>query len=250
MRHVSRYEAVRLRLKNGEFSQRLPVLLRRTIVRRGLPDPFANTIPLEGGKVNDFIFIHVPKTAGTSISTFFGVEAKHIPLSRYYLTDPARAAGTLKVAFTRDPLERLHSAFNYLKAQIGANNSLDVRWATQHLARFPDFASFVEALGDRRQNRPLLAWPHFRPQTIWLVDRPGGDIQIDFLGKFQTLSEDITRLSKKLGVGIELEHLRKPAQPRGAITGLEDHHLAIVQEIYRDDYLRLGYQNYERRGNE
>jgi hypothetical protein len=250
MRYLSRYEAVRLQFKSEEFGERLPVFLRRTLVKRGLPDPFANTIPLEGGKVQDFIFIHVPKTAGTSIATFFRVKAKHIPLSRYYLADPARAAGTFKVAFTRDPLERLHSAFNYLRSSIGENNSLDVRWATQHLAGFPDFPAFIEALGDRRQNRPLLAWRHFLPQTVWLVDRPGGDIQIDFLGKFQTLSEDIVRLSKRLGVGIELEHLRKPRRPRGVIAGLQDHHLAIVQEVYRNDYLQLGYQSYGRNGNE
>lgn len=241
MSHLNRYEVVKLGFRGAEFSSNLPLVFQKVMARRFLPDPYANEIKLKAGRLESFIFIHVPKTAGTSVAEFFGTKARHVPLSRYYARDRDRADKSFKVAIVRDPLDRLHSAFNYLHSAIGLNDSFDVRWASIHLKRFSNFSDFVEALGDPHQNKPLLNYIHFRPQISWILNRPGGDINIDMLCRFEKLDEDIASLSAKLGVEIKLKHTRKPQRPKEKITSISEDCQEIVKDLYQKDYKMLGY---------
>lgn len=239
MSRVKYLERARLEAKKTEFSS-LPDIIRRFLVGHFLPDPFERVVPTSGqGCKADFIFIHVPKTAGSSISSFFSVEPLHIPLSRYFAADYARAKNTYKVAFVRDPIERLHSAFNYLNSHIGINNSLDVRWSEDNLSKYDSFSDFLDHLEDPKLARSLMSWTHFRPQTDWIVERPGGEIHVDFLGRFENLQQDIKALGDMFGVEISLPHLRTPKRPREA-TSIERRHRETIWKLYSSDYERLG----------
>lgn len=182
---VTRREKIRLSLKGFEFKGALPDQARRIAVRNLLPDPFEQVIRV-GGYFNEIIFLHVPKTAGTSFFKHFNRKALHIPLSRYYAANEERANNTPKIAFVRDPAERLHSAYNYLYSQIGANRSLDVRWAEETLSPYPTFQDFLVGLKNKQLRKRILKWTHFRPQSSWIKESPGGGYFRGFLGALRT----------------------------------------------------------------
>ena len=237
---VTLQEKSRLILKDFEFKRTLPDQARRIAVQHLLSDPFEHVIQV-GGHFKEIIFIHVPKTAGTSFFRSFDRKALHIPLSRYYAADKERAKNTPKIAFVRDPKERLHSAYNYLYSQIGANRSLDVRWAEEVLSPYPTFQDFLVGLQNRRFRRRILRWTHFRPQVSWIKERPGGGAAIDFLGRFEQLEDDTKELENYLGISVELPHARKPRRPRENLEIPEKLEMAI-RDIYWEDYNVLGYE--------
>ncbi|MCC5796454.1 MAG: sulfotransferase family 2 domain-containing protein [Methylophaga sp.] len=70
---------------------------------------------------NKFIFIHVPKAAGTSLKTALNLsfrDAGHLPLTYYEHLHPEEYREFYKFAFVRNPWSRLLSAYNYMSQRI------------------------------------------------------------------------------------------------------------------------------------
>lgn len=79
------------------------------------------------------IFIHIPKTAGTSVAlTLFGHGSRHVPWFRYQQANPVKYRRYFKFAFVRNPWDRLVSSYFYL--QKGGMSEADVRWAAENLS--------------------------------------------------------------------------------------------------------------------
>ncbi len=174
------------------------------------------------------IFIHIPKTAGTSIEKKLGLfeevdrdvqdhrtfrelepfSITHLasifqPADPYFLKrirnnlrrDPAptrRDYGEFfKFSFVRNPWARAFSWYRNVMRD-------DYHLKTLGLNK------------DCSLNRFLLESPNqwaLRPQMHWLKDSKGG-ISLDFVGKFETLSEDFQFVAKKIGLDDwELPHL-------------------------------------------
>ena len=65
---------------------------------------------------NQAIFIHLPKTAGTSISKALGlVTSRHVPAEDYYVSNPNKFSRFFKFAFVRNPHVRLLSSHTFLR---------------------------------------------------------------------------------------------------------------------------------------
>lgn len=231
-------EKLRLRLKDLEF--RSPTLAtNRQLVRLVVSgDPFLQS--LQGSDGKEIIFIHVPKTAGTSIATMLGRKALHIPLSRYYTWNRDRAGAAWKFAVVRDPAERLHSAYNYLYFSIGANESLDVRWSTEVLSRIKSFEDFLDLMFDASFKTRIMRWTHFRPQLHWMRPEPKQEIAIDRVLRFEALDKGIEELSQQLGQTLTLPHLRMPRRER-LTKPLSDRHHELIRRLYWEDYEAFGY---------
>ncbi|SFQ62840.1 Sulfotransferase family protein [Roseivivax halotolerans] len=242
MSGLSGSERLRLRLKQLEHLRALRKA-NAFYVRRFLPNPFEQVLSPAGMANREFIFIHVPKTAGTSITKAFEKKALHIPLARYYAVDPERADATLKVAVCRDPAERLHSAFNYHHSSIGVNASADVRWAEETLGQYAGFKEFLEDLQDAKRRRKFMMWPHYRPQIDWLVSEPGGPVSIDLLGRFEELPDFLSTLSHNVGQPISIGHDRKPRMERKSLQ-LDAGQKALIADMYGADYEYFGYRAY------
>lgn len=219
--------------KSAEFRPLHP-LLRKTVVKL-LRDPWE-----QAGVAGDVIFIHIPKTAGTSICDAIGQNALHIPLSRFAAYNPERFAACKKAAFVRNPWSRLSSAFNYLHSAIGLNASADVRWATRHLSEYKDFEQFVLALEREKIRNDILSYIHFRPQFAWLQNPDGDQFDMDFIGRFENLENDVDRLSCLLNKSLTLNHLRKPQRQHQPVAW-SDQMVAIVGRIYAQDVAQFDY---------
>ena len=236
-RRLTLREEMRLRLRDWEHRP-LPAGLRAGLVRRLTPDPFEERSAV-GPDGRTLVFVHVPKTGGTSLADALGIRSGHVPVSRFRAHDAARFADAFSFAFVRNPWDRLYSSYNYLRTAVGVNASPDVRWAESNLMQYGDFEGFVLALKELDYRRRIMLWPHFRPMRDWICI-PGHDKpEVDFVGRFETLNDDLATLCAELGLSVDLPHNRKPqAYLEKRFT---PEMIDVIGDIYKCDRDTFGY---------
>jgi hypothetical protein len=181
------------------------------------------------------IFLHVPKTAGSSIArVLFGEESRHVPYFEYERANPHKFRSYFKFAFVRNPWDRLVSTWSFLRA--GGMNEVDRAWAAQHLAAYPSFDEFVRrGLGEES----IMRFPHFRPQTYYVADRNGG--VTDFLGRYESLTVDFAEVARRLGKSGPLPMHNKSEHAHFS-TYYHPETRDIVGRIYARDAELFGYR--------
>jgi hypothetical protein len=216
----------------------VPQRLKRAILPAFLP---GRTPFVEANHRHRAIFIHIPKTAGTSIHGALGnPERKHAPLSRYAAYDPERTAAYFKFAFVRNPWDRFLSAYSYLRGYEGNPASEEGAWSLRHIAPHGDFEGFVRALQKPLVRLAVMSHTLFLPQHLWL-DVPGRpDLRVDYLGRFETIHADFVAIAARLRIGLELDRLRPSARPpHGDAYG--EAARAIIGRLYARDIALFGY---------
>lgn len=174
------------------------------------------------------IFIHVPKTAGSSVArALFGTESRHVPYFEYERANPAKFRAYFKFAFVRNPWDRLVSSYFFL--QRGGMNEVDRAWAAENLAAYPIFEKFVH---EWLTPENVMGFPHFRPQAFYLAD-PNGKVMTDFLGRFENLRADFAEVARRLGRDVAL-----------SVSNKSEH--AHFSSYYSDDMRRIVGTVYER----
>lgn len=174
---------------------------------------------------HQFIFIHIDRTAGTSIQQALapdrcrtrgaswqrrlgwlgGVNAvsglypsiqfrEHVTAARVKQCLPTAVyAGMLKFAFVRNPWDRLVSRYAYLlRLQEHPRHRL--------VSRMPTFADY-------------LRWEIRRAkmhQHSYVTDG-NGKLIVDYLGRFETLHTDIAEIGRRLGMQLALPHVNSSA---------------------------------------
>lgn len=221
---------------------RLPFALRRVIVQgcridHGVPEKLAAEV-----LKRRTIFLHVPKTAGISVqqALFGGRLYRHESLRQYELLFTRKQlASFYKFAFVRNPWDRLVSAWVFL--QEGGYGELDRPWSLRKESLFTDFESFVR--GWVRKENLRTAYIHFKPQVYFLKDSRG-QLDLDFLGHFESLADDVRRLSEILACPATLEsHNRTKSRRLQSYREYYTEETAgLVAEAYEDDIQTFGYE--------
>jgi hypothetical protein len=191
-----------------------------------------------------FIFVHVPKTAGVSVSKALGGEDQlgHDPVTVY----GEHRGAYFSFAFVRNPWDRLLSCFLYVKAGgRGFPHDLEAQAA---LADCDDFEHFATRIGEyqerlrgvRALSVALPHYPHLLPQTFWTHDLSGEPL-LDVVGRFERLADDFAAIARRIGVDGRL--------PRVNTTEHGDYraHYSTdaadaIGEAYADDVERFGYE--------
>ena len=185
------------------------------------------------------LFIHVPKTAGTSVQcSLFGREVVgHQTFRQYELASPRRQLTSLfKFAFVRNPWDRLGSAGAFLR---DGGQSLGSRMGGEESRPISDFELFVLRWISRE--RVENGYGHFRPQVYYL--RNGrGRIGLDFLGRFENLAQDFKGVGQLLGCPATLgSHNRTRSRQSSAYRDYYTPRSAeAVAAAYRDDIETFG----------
>lgn len=187
------------------------------------------------------IFIHIPKTAGTSVErAIFKTEhwlVGHRKALDYVRVDEEKFHSYFSFAFIRNPFDRMVSAFHYLKQ--GGGNAIDKNFADEHLKDCFDFRSFILALKNDTFKEKILAWMHFVPQYIYVCDEDK-NVLVDFLGKFENLEEDFSKLLRILNRKESLSKANKSKH-----LSFEKYYdktaFAVVKELYKDDFELFDY---------
>lgn len=185
------------------------------------------------------LFLHLPKTAGVSISrALYGCLAMgHSTLGEYRAIFRRQAfARMFKFTFVRNPFDRIHSAYHFLRS--GGMGGLDAEFDEQVLRNYPSFEQFVlEGLNDRN----VASFWHFLPDTHFLSYHSGRPLELDFVGRFESLERDFDVVRSRVNPAAVLGHFNRTAAEdyRGAYT-LEMIERTALQ--YADDLHLFGYE--------
>ena len=166
-------------------------------------------------KKHKFIFIHIPKTGGSSIAepeyqSGQGALVAHLGSEDYVQAGHIRAVGLknrlqdnwddyFKFAFVRNPWDRIVSLYHYFLQDPEKQRSA----LGKEIARLGSFREFC------RQIDNLELDPHFDPQISYLIDYEG-QFLLDYIGRFESIGRDIDFICKKIGLpAVKLPHFRK-----------------------------------------
>lgn len=172
-----------------------------------------------------FIFVHILKTAGTSIEQLFcdfptdqqDVAFKHSGIDFYYQQFPREAAEYFKFTFVRNPWDRLVSQYQWrlFKRYQDPNQS---------------FAEWLESSYEMWQESQL------RMISI------NNEIKMDFIGKFENLQEDWHKICDILGVhNRTLPHLNDLSNRPHYTNFYHDHSRKLVAAGCRAEIEHFNY---------
>ena len=201
-------------------------------------DPFT-----DWNRQHQAIFIHIPKTAGRSISMALTGErsSDHIPLGRKVATDPRFANRSFKFAIVRDPWSRFASAFESMRGSARprprtANGRRCAAFVRERIDPFDDLDAFASRLFDDREHRSVvLRWYLFRPQHTWVcVD---GVVGLDLVGRFESREESWRTIAEKVDGAEALPEIGVSGEPRSSTDRARE----FVSSAYRRDIELFGY---------
>lgn len=214
-------------------------------------------------KFDNCLFVHVPKVAGQSIENVFLERAglswnnrapfllkpnqnpllgpprlAHLTAQEYtelgYLS-VSEFQSLYKFAFVRNPWQRILSEYLYRGYRCSFKEFL--------LYRFPKPSDDNYVNGDD-------LYRHVIPQAHFLCNRQGNLI-VDFVGRFESLSKDFQDVSKKItGIPLSLPHKNKtPMRFKGLFASRKTHCSdyycekteAFVADYYAQDIELFGY---------
>ena len=190
---------------------------------------------------NKCIFIHIPKTAGSSLLQSLGKKRSggrdHVSWLVYHKSNAYKFDSYFKFAFVRDPLDRAYSAYNYLLK--GGNKGHDLIIADM-LKKYSSFEHFItEGLGKGYFRSHVM----FLPQSDFVVNDEN-KIAVDFIGKFENINDDYQYVKDKLGLKSGLKQVNKNiSSSKKDLENIKNNKevMSVITNIYAQDYLSFGY---------
>ena len=184
------------------------------------------------------VFVHVPKTAGTSVShALYGRPLGHYSADQIWSAFPGLMTKSVSFAVSRDPYARLISAYEFAKA--GRTQHMGVVNPAQYGSSvFATFESFVMDWLAVKQLDTVDGI--FRPQADYVCK--GDRVAVDLVLRSETLASEISEVEELIGRRLTLPHMNATAKADHS----RDYHsdqavVRKVREIYACDYELFGY---------
>lgn len=202
------------------------------------------------------IFVHIPKTAGTSVekalgvfgdwrhedrNTMFGLSTElmingkapssaflqHLTAAELRAILPAETWSYFRFSIVRNPWDKIVSA--YSKKDVHLCRSAMQQGLNLEAGGFEEFV----------QRTAEINHAHLRPQTEYLF-ADDGELLVDFVGRWETLIPDFARICDQLGVDLVL-----PWENASQRNDYRDYYSAatrrLVEQRYRSDIEAFGY---------
>ena len=144
-----------------------------------------------------------------------------------------------KFAFVRNPWERLVSRYFFLRAQN--SNDPDARINERDYYP-PGNLTFNDWLLRRGSGRNCIHPMDLRQQLEWLT-ATDGSLAVDFVGRFESLSNDFAEACRRIGLHPTLPHINTQTPPgEGGYRDLyTDGGRELVARVFRNDIERWQY---------
>lgn len=220
---------------------------------------------------HNVIFVHIPKTAGTTINNVFGLR-KLFPISRSLLEyDISIMYGNtseyeldhltssdikkllydnslhnvwdcyVKMAVVRNPFDRLVSQYHYCK------ENKDFRVIGDNPSNWNTFDDFILRLNQVWKTIDVISHTeksHYISQYDFLYDN-SNNLIVDYVLRFENLTDDMYEFCRLNGTKIPLEKMKEKT-----MTSTHEHYthyltnsetISIIQKLYKKDFTELGY---------
>jgi hypothetical protein len=225
-----------------------------------------------------FIFVHVMKAAGTSITralepglawndlvlggTELGERLQEPYRARYGLHKHSRAAEIREVvgserweeyltfAVVRHPYARAVSLYTFAERIVREQGRARwLRWLRFHPAsrsgvwRWHAVRAYLATRGFSGfiRHREMAEAPGMRPQRDWVVDAAGRQI-VEVVGRVESLAEDLGRIAPRLGLDAGAVGRHNPSGAGGPGRHLRDEaDYRWLEERFRPDFEMFGY---------
>lgn len=190
-------------------------------------------IPLRQGENGPFIFIHINKTAGTSIGRAIGLPVKDHLTAREVIARIGSQKWNQAYKFTvvRNPWDKVVSHYEYRRKKN----------KTQIAARRISFSDWVKMTYGKNKDTFYYNNPRsFQPQVEWLKDTDG-IVLMDYIIRFEAIEEGFEQVRKTIGLEARLPHLNasKRADYR---EYYDDETRGIVAHWFREDIEAFSYE--------
>jgi hypothetical protein len=202
-----------------------------------------------------FVFIHVPKTAGTSLNKALGLNAplglanSHLRARNVVPVLKRVAPSVISVAFVRNPYARFVSLYNFARADESFYHSASNPGSApcgKHIdydilqgKNLEECAELLVQgkLGEQPENTQAM----WLPQVEWLIDYKK-ILMVDFIGRVESLESDLNRLHRTYGIAIEpVPWLNKSASKQEDDPQWTERARDLVRLYYKRDFEMLGY---------
>lgn len=213
--------------------------------------------------INDskkFIFVHIPKTAGSSIAQAVGgktgmfvctnkQQKQVIFASHTYANEakkflgPATYNSYFSFAFVRNPWSRLYSLYTFMcnKPQIEKEKQI----YDQELFKQKGFKWFLleHKLHSQRVKvfgTNLFTCAQTTPQTNWVCD-DNGNLIVKYIGKYENLEHDFTFVKQAVGAQITLPWINKHSN-NDYKNAYDNEMVEFVEHHHKKDIEMFNYQ--------
>lgn len=184
---------------------------------------------------NQILFVHIPKTGGTSISTaLFGRDSGHPYLYQFYFANKHNTENFYKFCVVRNPYDRLVSTyFHFTTNEI--NPKIKKIWKTFKIESFDQLVLKMEDTSFFNQLKNII---HFVPQNELIYHEK---IKMDKIFKFEdfnNIEDELNRhlLTKKINIKKLNTSKRKSYHEY-----YNKKTKSIVEKVYKKDFLCFGY---------
>lgn len=187
------------------------------------------------------LFIHVPKAAGTSINlALYGRFIGHVRASDVARWGSARLKSLPSFAVTRNPWDRLVSAYRFARRLRTKDWKSDARVPRAVRSQVPEFESFASFVTDWLAHRDVRSLNQiFQPQSLFVCD-PGGKVLVDHVGRLDDLAPTVDFLHR-LGIAPAIEQTNLSGEPVDYRSYYTPELAALVGRIYAEDVGIFGY---------
>ncbi len=211
-----------------------------------------------------FIFIHIPKNAGSAITRYlsqfsdeedmvigvtpkgeeFSTQSRNLGLSKHAscaeiqrFLGPEKWCHYLKFVVVRNPYSRAYSIYTFLKKKFREWKNAEIMDTFQS---FDDFvkSDFFQSSGPDRI---------FHPQSFWLPPTEDALYSPLYIGRQENLNDDFSELTELIGLP-PLDPLNGLELVNASSDSVEWHSATdsptikeIIQKKYSQDFKRFGY---------
>ena len=202
-------------------------------MQEGIPNIIFNNSPeipvtIDGKHYKNVVFVHIPKTAGSSIMKYLRDTGQYWWINSYIrnhdplfnLSKHNNLDRSFCFAVVRNPYTRAYSAYmQYSKA----NNLLGVLSFSQYLDQI--------LFGKVSSQTPLL----YKPQSFFTVDH-SGEHTLDKIYKFENLKE----FEKDFNTVLPVVN-KAPYDMESYIRDYSQENIEIIENLYSMDFDNFGY---------